>query len=417
MGVVTPIGDQLSTFYENLLAGRSAITRWRFFEDARVYSKVGADLSGYDAAARLDALLARVPEAHHLRLKKLFRTAPFSTRLSLVVALDAWLDAGLGFAADPDRTSVIVGGHNLNEHYLIRQHHVFMDEPDWMDAQVALLDLDTDHAGTISEALGLRGAMYTTGGACASANIAMRAAVDEIRHHDHDVAVVTGPVLDFSPMGLHAMALLGAISFQSFNEAPSEASRPWDARREGFVPAHGAATLVLEELEHARARGATIYAELLGVVATSDGSHLPAPSTEGQARTIRRVLRECDVAPEEVEFVCAHATSTPLGDLSELRALREAFGKHAESLKINAPKSMLGHTCWSAPAVETVAAILQMRGGRLHPSINITSLDPEVDLDVCAGTAVDLKPRITLKNSFGFGGINCCALLKNADHV
>jgi 3-oxoacyl-(acyl-carrier-protein) synthase len=255
------------------------------------------------------------------------------------------------------------------------------------------------------------------GGACASANIGLRAALDEIRHHDHDVVVLGGPCLDFSPMGLHAMALMGAISFQSFNDEPHRASRPWDARREGFVPAHGAATLVLEELEHARDRGARIYAEVVGCVASSDGCHLPSPSTEGQARTIARLFRETGVAPEEVEYVNAHATSTPLGDLSEIRALRTAFGKHAERLKINAPKSMLGHTCWSAPAVETVAAILQMNGGRLAPSINIDELDPEVDLDVCANGAVDLKPRFALKNSFGFGGINCCSLLRHPDDV
>lgn len=415
MSVNTPLGDTLDGFYASLLAGRSAISRWRFFSDERVYSKVGADLSDYDARAKLDALLPRVPEARRVHLQRLFRPAPFSTRLSLLVALEAWLDAGLGFDEDPDQTAVIVGGHNLNEHYLIRQHDVFRDEPDWMDPQVALLDLDTDHAGTVSEALGLRGPMYTMGGACASANLGLRAAVDEIRHHGLDRVVLTGPCLDFSPIGLHAMALLGAITFASFNDEPARASRPWDTRREGFVPAHGAATLVLEDLDLARARGARVYAEVLGVVATADGSHQPAPSTDGQARTIRRLLAETGVAPEEIDFVCAHATSTPLGDVSEIRAIHKVFGAHAQRLKINAPKSMLGHTCWSAPAVETVAAILQMRGGRLHPSINIDALDPEVDLDVCANRAVDLRPRHVLKNSFGFGGINCCALLRAVD--
>ncbi|MCC6749685.1 MAG: beta-ketoacyl-[acyl-carrier-protein] synthase family protein [Deltaproteobacteria bacterium] len=412
MGVVTPLGDELGAFYQSLLAGRSAITRWKFFDDPRVYSKVGGDLSGYDAAARLQALLERIPEEHHARLSKLFRTAPMSTRLSLIVGLDGWLDAALGFGFDPSRAGVIVGGHNLNEHYLIRQHHVFMEEPDWMDAQIGVLDLDTDHAASIGEALGLRGPTYTMGGACASANLGLRAGLDEIRHHGLDVVLLAGACLDFSPIGLHAMALLGAISFQSFNDAPERASRPFDLHREGFVPSHGAAALVLEELEHARRRDARIYAEVLGCVATSDGSHLPAPSTEGQSRTIGQLLAETGVPKEEVDFVCAHATSTQLGDVSELRALHEVFGAHAQNLKINAPKSMLGHTCWSAPAVETVAAILQMRGGRLHPSINVEVLDPQIDLDVCANAGADLRPRHVLKNSFGFGGINCCSLLK-----
>ena len=149
--------------------------------------------------------------------------------------------------------------------------------------------------------------------------------------------------------------MIDAITFKSFNDEPERASRPYDLNREGFVPSHGAGCLVLEELEHAKARGARIYAELLACVATSDGSHLPAPSQEGQAVTLRKVMKAAGIAPEEVQFICAHATSTPLGDISELRAIRDAFGSHAEKLKINAPKSMLGHTCWAAPATESVA--------------------------------------------------------------
>jgi 3-oxoacyl-(acyl-carrier-protein) synthase len=211
------------------------------------------------------------------------------------------------------------------------------------------------------------------------------------------------------------MALMGAITFESFNETPHLASRPYDSKREGFVPSHGAAALVVESLDHALARGARIYAEVLGCTSTSDGNHLPNPSTEGQRRTIERVIRRSGLTPEDVDFVCAHATSTPLGDLSELNAIREAFGDHAKKLKINAPKSMLGHTCWSAPVVETVAGLMQMKGGKLHPSINIDELDPEVDLDVCPNEAVDHEIQVMLKNSFGFGGLNCCAVFRRFD--
>jgi len=178
------------------------------------------------------------------------------------------------------------------------------------------------------------------------------------------------------------------------------------------VPSHGTAALVVEDFDHARERGAHIYAELLGCVATSDASHLPKPSSEGQAHTIGQLLAECDVRPDEVDFICAHATSTPVGDTCEINAVKQAFGDDARKLKINAPKSMLGHTCWSAPAVETVAGILQMERGMLHPSINIDDLDPAIDLDVCANEAVEHDVNVMLKNSFGFGGINCCALYR-----
>lgn len=419
MSVISPLGDSLAGFHAALMAGRSGIRQWRFFDDARVYAKVGGDISDYDWKSRLAGFETRLPEAAFARARKLMRPAPFATRLSVLTSADAWAQAGFGRdgdPVDPTRVATIVAGHNLNEHYLLRQHQVFMEsEPDWIDAQAALLDLDTDHATSITDVLGLRGAAYTMGGACASANIALRSAIDEIRHHGHTVAVMTGAALEFSPMGLHAMALLGAITTRSFNEAPERASRPYDQAREGFVPSHGAGTLILEEYEHARARGATIHGEVLGCVAMSDANHLPNPSPDGQAATIRRLLEETRTAPEQVDFVSAHATSTPLGDLSELAALRAAFGAHAEKLRINAPKSMLGHTCWSAPVVETIAGLLQMKHGRLHGSINIDAIDPQVDLDVCASGPVDHRSELMLKNSFGFGGINCCALWRGGD--
>lgn len=416
LGINTPIGDDLATFYANLLAGKSAITRWKWMKNDSVYSKIGGDLSEYDIKGKLAKLAGKIPADMHKRARVLCNKAPFSTCLSVLCAADAWLDAGLGEGGDPTRRAVLVGGHNLNERYFASNYETFLhEEPDYIDSMAALHMLDTDHAGSVSEMLGWQGAAYTMGGACASANVALRSGIDEIRHHDHDVAVIVGPVLDFSQMGVHAMALLGAITYESYNDTPERASRPYDTKREGFVPSHGAGVLVLEELGHALRRGARIYAEVLGTTAASDGCHLPSPSTDGQARTVERLLRRCNVRPDQVDFICAHATSTPLGDLSELNAIRRVFGEHAKRLKINAPKSMLGHTCWSAPAVETVAALLQMQGRKLHPSINIDELDPEVDVDVCANKAVDHDIQIMLKNSFGFGGLNCCALYRRFD--
>jgi 3-oxoacyl-(acyl-carrier-protein) synthase len=206
------------------------------------------------------------------------------------------------------------------------------------------------------------------------------------------------------------MAIMGAITFQSFNDEPARASRPYDTRREGFVPAHGGATLVLEDLDAAKRRGARIYAEVLGCAANSDGNHLPQPHEEGQAYVMAQVIEEAGLRLADVDYVNAHATSTPLGDLTELRSIKRVFGDHAKRLRINAPKSMLGHCCWSAPTVETVAGLLQMQSGRLHRSINIDELDPEVDLDVCRDGAVDQRIDVMLKNSFGFGGINCVSL-------
>ncbi len=416
MSINVPIGDDLETYVNNLMAGRSAITRWKFTDVSGVYSKVGGDLSDYDVAAKLASFKDRLPTPTFKRVRKLVKKAPFSTKLSILTSLDAWFDAKMDSAdIDPEKIAVIIGGHNLNKFYGHTNQQIFDDEPDYIDPLAALSSLDTDHAGCVGEAWGACGPIYTVGGACASANIGMRHALDELQHHDCDVAITVGAALEFAPLDLHAMAMMGAITFQSFNDQPEKASRPYDMAREGFVPSHGTGSLVFETLDSALARGATIHAEVLGIEAMSDANHLPSPSVAGQVRAMRRVFRNTGVKPEEIDYVNAHATSTPLGDMTELESIKTVFGDHAKKLKINAPKSMLGHTCWSAPAVETVAAILQMQRNRLHPSVNIDNMAPEVDLDVCANEAKDWEVKTFLKNSFGFGGINCCAIYREWD--
>lgn len=416
MSINTPLSDSLDGFLAALMAGRSALSNWKAFPTDRVYSKVGADLSGYSIPDAVAALDGRIPTDVFKRLKKLTQREAWTTRHSMLLATKGWLDAGLfEHTYDEDRIAVIVAGHNLNALYQFDSRTRFEEEPDFIDGMTSLYSLDTDHAGCISEVLQARGPIYTMGAACASGNLTLRAGIDEIRHHGAQAAIVVGAVLEFAPIDVHAMAVMGAITYQSFNDDPTKASRPYDTRREGFVPAHGGATLVLEDFEAARARGARIYAEVLGAAANSDGNHLPQPSQEGQRRVMTRLLKECDIKPEEVDYVNAHATSTPLGDLTELRSIKQVFGDHAYRLKVNAPKSMLGHTCWAAPTVETVAAILQMRDGRLHRSINIDELDPEVDIDVCREGPVTHEVRTFMKNSFGFGGINCVSLFRKVD--
>ena len=412
MAVNTALGDDLDTYYDNLLAGKSAITRWKFIDTSNIYSKVGGDLSDYDVAEKMEQLARVLPASVHKRLRRLVKKAPFSTRLTLLAAASAYVDAGLDEQLESDLVGVIVGGHNLHNNLLFNNIAQFVEEPEYIDSMLSLLGLDTDVAASIGEVLQFHGPVYTVGGACASANVALRNAIDEIRHHEHNMVMVAGAPLDFSPIDLHAMAIMGAIGYQSFNDHPEQASRPYDRAREGFIPSHGTAVIVVEALEHAIARGARIYAEVLGVTTASDGCHLPSPSQDGQVRCMARLLKHSGVAPEEVDYINAHATSTPLGDVTEIKSIKQLFGTHAYKLKLNATKSMLGHTCWAAPVVETVAALLQMNRGTLHPSINIAERDPEVDLDVCDSGPVKHEVNFLMKNSFGFGGINCCALYR-----
>jgi 3-oxoacyl-(acyl-carrier-protein) synthase len=415
MAVNTALGDTLPAFLDGLIAGRSAISHWKAIDTTKIYSKVGGDLSSYDAMARVPALEGELPAPVWQKLRRLANKAPFSTRISLLLAIDAMRDAGLfGAALDGTRVATVVGGHNINENYAFDNRTRFEEEPEWIDSMLSLHRLDTDHAGSVSELLGFRGAMYTVGAACASGNVALRLAVDEVRHRGNEAAIVVAPVLDYNPMELHAMAIMGAISFQSFNSEPARASRPWDKRREGFVPAHGGACLMIESLTHARARGAKIHAEILAVDSSSDANHLPNPSEEGQVTLLRKVLAQAGVEPGSIDYVNAHATSTPLGDVAEARSIRTVFGNR-DSLKVNAPKSMLGHCCWSAPTVETVAAILQMQAGVLHPSINVDDLDEEVTFDICRGEPRKHEVRRLVKNAFGFGGINSVAIFQRWD--
>ena len=413
MSINTPIGDNLDSFIENLLAGKSALCNWKTLNTDKIYSKVGGDLGEYDINAKIDSYKGKVPDDVFARLNKLGKKSPFSIAMSLQVAVEAMLDAGfINEIKDGNNIATVIAGHNLNQKYTFENHDVFNDDPDFVDGLFALYGLDTHHVGSVTDILQLHGPAYTVGAACASGNVALRCAVDEIQLHDVPVAMVVAPMLDYSQLDLQGMAIMGAISYKSFTDTPEKASRPYDTKREGFIPSHGAASLVLEDYDHAIARGAKIYAEILGVESSSDGNHLPQPSQVGQARLMKRLLKNCGVKAEEVDYVSAHATSTPLGDLTELRSIKDVFGAHCKKLKINAPKSMLGHTCWSAATVETVAAILQMNRNELHPSINIDNLDPEVDVDVCRNTRTKHEINILLKNSFGFGGLNSISLIK-----
>jgi 3-oxoacyl-[acyl-carrier-protein] synthase I len=413
MSINTPIGDNLDSFLNNLLAGKSAITRWKTLDSSRIYSKVGGDLGEYDIQAKIESYKGRIPEDIYNRMHKFAGKFPFSISVSLQIAVEAFLDSGyINEIKDGNNIATVIAGHNLNQKYTFENHDVFNDEPEFVDGLFALYGLDTHHVGSVTDVLQLHGPAYTVGGACASGNVALRCAVDEIQLHDVNVAAVVAPMLDYSQLDMQGMAIMGAISYKSFNDTPEKASRPYDTKREGFIPSHGAAALILEDLDHALARGAKIYAEILGVESSSDGCHLPQPSQVGQARLMKRLLKNAGVKPEEVDYINAHATSTPLGDLTELRSIKDVFGAHCQKLKINAPKSMLGHTCWSAATVETVAAILQMNKGELHPSINIDELDPEVDIDVCRNEKKKHDVNILLKNSFGFGGINSISLIK-----
>jgi 3-oxoacyl-(acyl-carrier-protein) synthase len=306
-----------------------------------------------------------------------------------------------------------VAGHNLNSNYIFENVKLYLDEPEYINPLSGVEAIDPNIPAVISEVLGIHGPTFIIGGACASGNLALRDGFRDISSGEYDHSIITGAPFDVSPADIQASVIIQAVVIKpEYQDNPEKASRPFDADRCGFVYSHGAGTLVLEELEAAKDRGARIYGELLGVKAGSNANHLPGSVAENQATIMKKLLEDTHVPPESIDYINCHATGTPVGDIEEIRAVKAALGNHAYRVKLNAPKSMLGHTCWASPIVETIGGLLQMENGTLHPTINIDRLDPEVDLDVCANTPADHRVEYMLKNSFGFGGLNCCSLIK-----
>jgi 3-oxoacyl-(acyl-carrier-protein) synthase len=413
MGIMTVLGQSLSGYLDALVAGRSGVTRWKNM-DPRIYSKIGGDMSDFD----LEAHLARADHPADLaqRARKLLRATPLSGRLSALSALAAYLDAGLGAAprVESPRFGHVLAGHNLTSGYIVENVHQLADEPDYIDPLFGLLALDTDVLSVGSELLGLRGPSFVVGGACASGNLAILAGLDLIRAGRADAVIVTGGSAHLDATTLHGWALLDALSFRSFNDEPHRASRPFDARREGFVPSEGSGALVLESLSLARARGARVRAELLGAASASDASRLTKPNQEGQVRAMRAALDDARVDPSRVDYVNAHATSTPLGDGVEVAAIKEVLGERAHRIPVNATKSMLGHCLTAAGVVEAIATVLQIENGVVHPTINQEEKEPGLDLDFVPNEARKHRIEVALSNSFGFGGLNSTVVLGRA---
>jgi 3-oxoacyl-(acyl-carrier-protein) synthase len=415
MGAVTPIGETVDAFWASLVSGRSGIGRWKRAIDDRCYVRIGGDLSDFDLAAHLARQPRYAPELVK-RCLSLMRASPLVPRLVAAAALQAYYDAALSGAADADRIGHVVAGHNLNANYIVQNTLTFHEtDPDYIEPLFGLHCLDTDVLAATSQLLSLRGPSFTVGGACASGNMAILAALDLIRAGRADVVLVSGAPIELDPVALHGWTMLEAVAYQSFNDAPQRASRPFDALREGFVPSEGAGALILERLDRARARGTRIHAELLGASATSDACRLTRPDLDGQVRAMRRALDDAGVDSRDVDYVNAHATSTRLGDAVEAAAIQQVIGRRAREIPVNATKSMIGHCLSAAGVLEVIATVLQMTHSVVHPTINQERRDPDIDLDVVPNHVRAVDISIALSNSFGFGGLNSSVVLGRVD--
>ena len=397
MGMLTAIGNDVPTTWENLVAGRSGIRTIESFDPSRLNVRIAAEVRDLDASAILDR-------------KELRRTDRY-IQLALVAVREALDEAELPARFDGDlaeRTGVILGTGLGGVGTLIDGFSTnALRGPDRISPFLIPMGIPNIGAGQVAIQFGMTGPNFTTVSACATGGHALGESSEIIRRGDADVMVAGGAEAGIYEAVIGGFAAMRALSTR--NDDPTAASRPFDTARDGFVIGEGAGVVILEALEHAEARGATILAELVGYGATADASHitLPAPGGIGAVKAARRALEKAGMTPADIDHVNAHATSTPEGDKSELQAIRTIFGDDVGRISVTANKSMMGHTLGGAGAIEAIVTILSIREGCVPPTINLDDAGPEgAGIDLTPNVAAKHTIRAALSNSFGFGGQN-----------
>lgn len=402
IGAVTSLSCKVDDLWARILRGESGVHALQAFDTTQHKVKFGGDIHDWNTEGYVD----RKEE------KRLDRF----TQFALVAGIDAVNDSGLDFAKeDPFRCGVILGSGigGLNE--IETQHERLLTKgPDKVSAFTIPKLMVNAASGHVSIRYGLRGPNYAVATACASATNAMGDAFKAIQYDDAEVMVTGGTEAACTPMGLAGFANMRALSER--HDDPAGASRPFDLERDGFVLSEGAGLLVFEELEHAKKRGAKIYAEVLGYGASADGGHITQPDAEGvgAAKAMSGALRDGKLNTEQIDYINAHGTSTPLGDKAETYAIKTVFGEHAYTVSISSTKSSLGHLLGASGGVEMVLCMKALQHGICPPTINYTTPDPACDLDYTPNKPRERKLRVVMSNSFGFGGHNASIIAGSA---
>jgi 3-oxoacyl-[acyl-carrier-protein] synthase II len=399
LGTVNSLSNDIPTFWDYLCAGRSGVSLIEQFDTSAFKVHFGGEVKNF------------IPE-NHLEGKVAKRLDRFS-QFALVAAISAVKDSGIDFSqGDPFRYGVIIGSGigGLNEFEEQFTRHT-QQGPDRISPFVIPKMIANSAAGNVSIHFNLMGHNTVISTACASAAHALGDALHSIRGGFADAIVAGGSEAAITPMGLGGFIAARAVSHR--NSDPSTASRPFDKYRDGFVLSEGAGIVVLEEYEHARKRGANIYAEILGCGNTADAYHITAPHPEGvgASKAVQFALADAKLNPDQVDYVNAHGTSTQLGDEAETKALKIVFKDHAKKIAVSSTKSMIGHTLGASGGIELIACALSIKHGVVHPTINFHTPDPKCDLDYVPNSARQMKLRYAVSNSFGFGGHNCCLAL------
>jgi 3-oxoacyl-[acyl-carrier-protein] synthase II len=401
LGAVSPLGLDVESTWDAAVSGRSGVGWIESFDASGFPVRIAAEVDGFDAGALIPAKEARRMDRNVL--------------LSVVAAQQAWDDAGLD-GVDKSRVGILVGSAIGGIATVAEQQQIFAERGHDRVSPFFIPSVLVDTAsGQIAIQLGITGQNFAPVSACATGSTAIGEGAASIVRGQADVVLAGGTEAAITPLILAGFCAMRGLVAEE--EDPTLASRPFDATRAGFVMGEGACILVLEELESARARGATIYAEVLGYGASNDAHHLaqPEPEAIGVAAMISSSLQAAGVAPERVGYVNAHGTSTPLGDLAETRALKQVFGDHAYRLAVSSTKSVMGHCFGAAGALEAMMCVLALRDGVLPPTINYRNPDPECDLDYVPNEARRVEVDVALSNAMGLGGHNACVLIGRVD--
>lgn len=399
MGALTPLANSFPETWDRLLRGESGIGPITAF-----------DATGYDC--RIAGEVRNFEPAKAFKNPKDVRRTDRYTHLAMGAAGEAWRDAGLeGASFDPDRAGVLVGSGIGGLGTLEEQHTLLRDRgPKKVSPFMIPMMINNIASGHISMHFGLRGPNFAIVSACATASHSIGEGWRLIRESEADLIVAGGSEAAVVGLGLSGFAAMKALSTR--NDEPTRASRPFDQGRDGFVLSEGAGIVILEELEHAKKRNARIYGEVLGYGATADAHHLTAPAPEGAgaARAMRIALKHAKLNPEQVDYVNAHGTSTPQGDICETQALKSVLGAHAKKVAVSSTKSSLGHLLGAAGSVEMAICLKAIETGILPATINLDQPDPECDLDYIPHKPREKRVQVVMNNSFGFGGHNACLI-------
>ena len=404
IGLVTPLGSNVEEFWSNLIAGKSGISKISKIDVSMLPTQIAAEIKNFDPEKYLD--------------KKQVRRLDISQQYAIVAAAKAIEDSGIDTnKVDLNRAGVVIGSGIGGIETFEKQHTILVQQSPLKVSPFFIPMMIPDMAaGMVSINFGFKGPNFATVSACASSSNSIGDALMIIQRNAADMMLCGGAEATITMTAMAGFCSAKALS--SNNEEPEKASRPFDAKRDGFVMGEGSAILMLEELEHAKARGARIYGELIGLGMSADAYHMtaPAPDGNGAARSMKAALNDAGINPDDVDYINSHGTATELGDIAETMAIKTVFGDRAYKIPINSTKSMIGHLLGAAGAAELAATALEIHHGVLHPTINLEYPDPQCDLDYVPNQARDAKINCAISNSFGFGGHNTTLVLRKFEN-